>query len=100
MAKSKRLLSATLLAVIGCTGFVMASQWGHAAEPPPYPVRATFESMQLLRDEHDLVAQMIEGQLAAEREQYREHRTAINAPGVGAASLPGRGGNALRSRRG
>ena len=100
MAKSKRLLSATLLAAIGCTGLVVASQWGHAAEAPAYPIRATFESMQLLRDEHDLVAEMIKGQLAAEREQYKEQRTVINAPGVGAASLPGPGGNALRSRRG
>jgi hypothetical protein len=98
MAKGKRLLSATVLAVIGCTGFVMASQWGHAAEPPAYPVRATFESMQLLRDEHHLVGEMIEGQLAAERERYKEQRTETNVPSVGAVSLP-RPGNASRSRR-
>jgi hypothetical protein len=36
--------------------------------------------MQLLRDEHDLIAEMIKGQLAAERERYKELRTAINAP--------------------
>jgi hypothetical protein len=100
MAKSKRLLSATGLAVIVCIGFVLASQWGHAAEPPAYPVRGTLESMQLLRDEHDLVAEMIKGQLATERGRYTEQRTAIDVPGVGAASLPQPGGNALRSRRG
>ena len=60
MAKRKRMFSAGLLAV-GLTGFVTASQWGHAAEPPAYPVAAAPEMMQLLRDEHDLVAEMISG---------------------------------------
>ena len=55
MAISKRLLSAGLVTV-SFTGFVMASQWGYAAEPPAYPMVATAEMMQLLRDEHDLVA--------------------------------------------
>jgi hypothetical protein len=79
---TKRLLTLGLVAV-GLTGFVMASQWGHAAEPPPYPVRATPEMMQLVRDEHDLVADMIKAQLAAERDRYAEQRTAITeAPAV------------------
>jgi hypothetical protein len=79
----KRLLSAGLIAV-GVTGFVMASQWGHAAEPPAYPVPATPEMMQLLRDEHDLVAEMIRGQLAAERNRYTEQRTAVSTtPTIG-----------------
>ena len=55
---AKRLLTAGLVAV-GLTGFVMASQWGYAAEPPAYPVPASPEMMQLVRDEHDLVADMI-----------------------------------------
>ena len=76
MAKRKRLLSAGLFTV-GLTGFVMASQSGHAAEPPAYPVPATPE-IQLLRDEHDLVAEMIRGQLAAERDRYKEQSTAIS----------------------
>ena len=76
MAISKRLLSAGLVTV-SFTGFVMASQWGYAAEPPAYPMVATAEMMQLLRDEHDLVAEMILGQLSAERDRYRELRTAI-----------------------
>ena len=75
---TKRLLSVGLVAV-GLTGFVMASQWGYAAEPPAYPVPATPEMMQLLRDEHDLVADMIKAQLAAERDRYAEQRTAISA---------------------
>ena len=77
MVKTKHLLSAVLLAV-GLTGFVMPSQWGYAAEPPANPVHATPEMMQLLRDEHDLVAEMIRGQLAAERDRYKEQRTAVS----------------------
>ena len=83
----KRFLTLGLVAV-GLTGFVMASQWGHAAEPPAYPIRATPEMMQLLRDEHDLVADMIKAQLAAERDRYAEQRTAITAIPVEAASAP------------
>jgi hypothetical protein len=97
VAKRKPLLLAALIAV-GSTGFVMASQWGHAAEPPAYPVRATSESMQLLRDEHDLVAEMIKGQLAAERDRYREQRTAVNA--ASAASVLHQSGHAPAAVRG
>jgi hypothetical protein len=99
VAKRSGLLSAGLLAV-ALTGFVLASQWGHAAEPPAYPVRASSESMQLLRDEHDLIAEMIKGQLAAERERYKELRTAINAPAVGATSVSRPSGHAPASVRG
>jgi hypothetical protein len=75
---TKRLVTLGLVAV-GLTGFVMASQWGYAAEPPAYPVRATPEMMQLVRDEHDLVADMIKAQLAAERDRYAEQRTTVTA---------------------
>ena len=78
MSKRTRLLSAGLLAG-SLTMFLMANQWGHAAEPPAYPVPATPEMMQLLRDEHDLVADMIKGQLAAERDGYAEQRTTVSA---------------------
>lgn len=102
MAKRKRLLSAGLFTV-GLTGFVMASQWGHAAEPSAYPVPATPEMMQLLRDEHDLVAEMIRGQLAAERDRYKEQRTAISTSSNIAPASPLRQGdrvlNTARSRR-
>jgi hypothetical protein len=64
------------------TAFVMASQWGYAAEPPVYPMPATSEMMQLVRDEHDLIADMVKAQLAAERDRYADQRTAINAPGA------------------
>ena len=69
MSKRTYLLSAGLLAG-SLTMFLMANQWGHAAEPPAYPVPATPEMMQLLRDEHDLVAD--KAQLAAERDRYAE----------------------------
>ena len=96
---AKRLLTARLVAV-GLTGFVMASQWGYAAEPPAYPVLATPEMMQLVRDEHDLVADMIKAQLAAERDRYAEQRTAISATptAVGPASVP-RTPSSVRGRR-
>ena len=96
---AKRLLTAGLVAV-GLTGFVMASQWGYAAEPPAYPVPATPEMMQIVRDEHDLVADMIKAQLAAERDRYAEQRTAISATpsAVGPASVP-RAPSSVRGRR-
>jgi hypothetical protein len=89
MAKTKRVLSVGLIAV-SLTGSVMASQWGYAAEPPAYPVPATPEMMQLVRDEHDLVAEMIKVQFAAERDRYAEPRTAISATPatIGAAYVP------------
>ena len=94
-----RLLTLGLVAV-GLAGFVMASQWGYAAEPPAYPVRASPEMMQLVRDEHDLVAEMIKAQLAAERDRYSEQRTAITATpsAVGPASAP-RAPSSMRGRR-
>jgi len=95
---TKRFLTLGPVAV-GLTGFVMASQWGYAAEPA-YPVPATPEMMQLVRDEHDLVADMIKAQLAAERDRYAEQRTAITATpsAVGAASAP-RASSSMRGRR-
>ena len=77
MAKAKRLLSAGLL-MVGVSGFAMATQWGHAAERANQSVPATAEMMLLLRDEHELVGQMIRVQLAAERGSYEEQRTAVD----------------------
>ena len=89
MAKAKRSLTVGLAAV-GLIGFVTASQWGYAAEPPAHSAPATPEMMQLVRDEHDLVADMIKAQLAAERDRYAEQRTTISATpsAVGSASVP------------
>ena len=96
---AKRLLTAGLVAV-GLTGFVMASQWGYAAERPAHPVPATPEMMQLVRDEHNLVADMIKAQLVAERDRYAEQRTTISATpsAVGSASVP-RAPSPVRGRR-
>jgi hypothetical protein len=89
MAMTKRFVTSGLVAVC-LAGFVMASQWGYAAEPPAYPAPATAETMQLVRDEHDLVADMVKAQLAAERDRYAEQRTAITAipTTLGSASAP------------
>jgi hypothetical protein len=84
---TKRWLTIGLVGV-GLTGFVMASPWGYAAEPPAYPVPASPEMMQLVRDEHDLVADMIKAQLAAERDRYAEQRTAITATPSAVGTAP------------
>ena len=76
------------LVAVGLAASVMASQWGHAAEPPAYPVPATPEMMQLLRVEHDLVAEMIRGQLAAERDRYTEQRMAVSTTTTSSAVAP------------
>jgi hypothetical protein len=91
MTKTK--LPTALLTTIAAS--VMASQWGYAAEPVP----VTSEMMQLVHDEHDLVAEMVRAQLAEERERYKEPRTAINATSkaAGMASVPRQGGRTLHS---
>jgi hypothetical protein len=78
MTKRQRLLSAGLL-VIGVTGLAMATQWGHAAERADQSTPATPEMMLLLRAEHELAAQMIEAQLAAERDDHWAQRTTVGA---------------------
>jgi hypothetical protein len=99
MAKTKRLLTVGRVA-IALTGFVMASQWGYAAEPSAYPARATPEMMQLVRDEHNLVADMIKAQLAAERDRYAEQRTAISAtPRAVGPAFVRRAPSSVRGRR-
>jgi hypothetical protein len=97
---TKRLLFTIGLITAGLTGFVMASQGGYAAEPSAYPVPATPELMQLVRDEHDLVADMIRAQQAAERDRYTEQRTAVTTTpaAAGSVSIP-RPPSSIRSRR-
>ena len=84
MSRSMHLLShfgaallsrfATGLLASGVSGVLMICQWGHAAEPPAYPVPASLEMMQLLRDEHGLVADMVKVQLATERGELHSQR--------------------------
>jgi hypothetical protein len=99
MTKRQRLLSAGLL-MVGVTGFAMATQWGHAAERPDQSVPATPEMMSLLRDEHELVAQMIRAQLAVERDSYEELRTAVDTrPNVSVSDQDDRRPISVPSRR-
>ena len=69
MSYGQRLLSrfATGLLASSLSGFLMNGQWGHAAEPPAYPTPASLEMMQLLRDEHRLIANMLESRIATEK---------------------------------
>jgi hypothetical protein len=53
----------------------MNGQWGRAAEPPAFPTPASLEMMQLLRDEHGLVTDMVKAQLATERKDLPRQRT-------------------------
>jgi len=88
MAKRQRLLSAGALAV-GLAGFAGTTQWAHATERPDYRIPALPEMMRLLRDEHDLVAQMIRAQLALEQDRYKEQRAAASTTlNVGMARTP------------
>jgi hypothetical protein len=59
----------------GLSAVLMICQWGYAAEPPAYPVPASLEMMQLLRDEHGLVTDMVKAQLATERKDLPRRRT-------------------------
>jgi len=62
-----RLLTTVMLAsVIVIGGLLHNGQWIRAAEPPSgQAAPASLEMMQLLRDEHDLVADMVKAQLAS-----------------------------------
>jgi hypothetical protein len=49
---------------------LLSYQWGHAAEPPLVKVTpASLEMMQLLRDEHGSVANMLKLQIANENKE-------------------------------
>jgi hypothetical protein len=62
-----RFLSAAVLA--GVIGSLLVSyQWSHAAAPSP-AAPASAAMMQLLRDEHGLVAMMVSTRLATEKQQ-------------------------------
>jgi hypothetical protein len=62
------LSTAALASVMG--GLLLSYQWGHAAGPSLAQVApASPEMMQLLRDEHGLVATMLKAQLATEKQE-------------------------------
>ena len=77
-----RFVSRLLVSTI--SGFLLNCQWGHAAEPPvTHAIPASLEMMQLLRDEHGLIAEMVQAQLAAERGD-------LTRPTAGSSGRPNR----------
>jgi hypothetical protein len=49
---------------------LLSNQWGHAAAPPlTQAASASPAMMRLLRDEHGLVATMLQAQLATEKKE-------------------------------
>ncbi len=66
-----RILStAALVSLTG--GLLLSYQWGHTADPPLLKVTpASPEMMQLLRDEHRLIANMVKLQIASEQKQVQ-----------------------------
>jgi hypothetical protein len=95
--------SAAGLLASGLSGFLMIGQWGHAAQPPAYPVPASLEMMQVLRDEHDLVADMVKAQVATARGDFHRQSVASASPDATSASIASPQSNrrspAARSRR-
>jgi hypothetical protein len=71
-----RFVTGLLASALG--GFLLNCQWGHAAEPPAvHP--ASLEMMQLLRDEHSLIEDMVKAQLATERNDLMRPRAVSSA---------------------
>ncbi len=71
MSSLSRILStAALVSLAG--GLLLSYQWGHTADPPLVKVTpASPEMMQLLRDEHRLIANMAKLQIASEQRQVQ-----------------------------
>jgi hypothetical protein len=64
-----RFLSTAALASV-MAGMLLSHQWDHAAAPSMAPAApASPEMMQLLRDEHGLVASMLSARLATEKRE-------------------------------
>jgi hypothetical protein len=77
MSKRMGLLSSGLLAAaILLAGFATAIQFGHAAKRLADTDPATPAMMQVLSEEHGLVADMIKTQLAMERDEHARQETA------------------------
>jgi hypothetical protein len=76
------LSTAALASLMG--GVLLSYQWGHGAGPSMAQVTpASPEMMQLVRDEHGLVATMLKAQLAAEKREL-----AAGGAGAAAAGAP------------
>ncbi len=71
MAALGRVLS-TAAPVSLTGGLLLSYQWGHTADPPLVKVTpASPEMMQLLRDEHRLIAKMVKLQIGSEQRQVQ-----------------------------
>jgi hypothetical protein len=81
-------------------GFLTIGAREHAAEPPAFPTPASLEMMQLLRDEHGLIVDMVKAQLAtAQREPQRQRAGSADADATLAAIEPPQGDHrSLRAR--
>ena len=88
MSYGERLLSrfAAGLLASSLSGFLMNGQWGHATEPTAYPTPASLEMMQLLSDEHGLVADMVKAQPANERTEL-PRRSTVSSTDLDPASM-------------
>jgi hypothetical protein len=81
MPLPSRFLSTTVLASV-MAALLLSYQWGHMTGPRTVPVAAASpEMMQVLRDEHGLIATMLETRLATEK---RELATAGSRAGTAA----------------
>jgi hypothetical protein len=101
MSRSMHLLSHFGAALVSRfdTG-LLASGLGGVAEPPTSPVPASLEMMQLLRDEHGLVANMVKVQLATERGELHSQRAASAGPDAPSASIASPQSNRRLTARG
>ena len=85
MSQNRPLLARFLImgafaGVIG--GLLLSGPWGHAAEPlATRTAPASPEMIQLLRDEHGLVTNMLKAQLVAEREELATQAAVRGADG-------------------
>ena len=88
MPHSQRLLSRFAAALLTSllSGFLINGQWGHAAEPPAFSTPASLEMMQLLSDEHGLVADMVKAQPANERTEL-PRRSTVSSTDLDPASM-------------
>ena len=80
-----RLLSAVMLAGVGGL-LLLSSQWARAEAPRIQATPASLEMMQLLRDEHQLIAEMVKAQLANERTEL-PRQTTVSSTDLDPASM-------------
>jgi hypothetical protein len=79
-----RLLRTALLSTVA-TAMLLAYQWSQSAAPHAATTAASPEMMRLLRDEHGLVAAMLEAHLAAEKKELAVDGAARPAAAAGAS---------------